>query len=35
MSKIIIDEEMLKKYIIGFVEVNLEVEEEDKLMVWL
>lgn len=31
--KIIIDEEMLKKYIIGFVEVNLEVEEED--VAWL
>lgn len=31
--KIIIDEEMLKKYIIGFVEVNLEVEEED--IAWL
>lgn len=33
MSKIIIDEEMIKKYIIGFVEVNLEVEEED--IAWL
>lgn len=33
MSKIIIDEEMLKKYIIGFAEVNLEVEEED--IAWL
>lgn len=33
MSKIVIDEEMLKKYIIGFVEVNLEVEEED--VAWL
>ncbi|MCK6089485.1 hypothetical protein [Staphylococcus warneri] len=33
MSKIVIDEEMLKKYIIGFVEVNLEVEEED--IAWL
>lgn len=31
--KIIIDEEMLKKYIIGFVEVNLEVEKED--IAWL
>ena len=33
MSKIVIDEEMLKKYIIGFVEVNLEVEKED--IAWL
>lgn len=33
MSKIVIDEEMLKKYIIGFVEVNLEVDEED--IAWL
>lgn len=33
MSKIVIDEEMLKKYIIGFAEVNLEVEEED--IAWL
>lgn len=33
MSKIVIDEEMLKKYIIGFVEVNLEVEEKD--IAWL